>query len=156
MTAESNLKNAAEALSESEEISVLTAGISMRPMLREHKDIAVIRRTSGRLKRNDVPLYSRPGSEKFILHRILKVTPNGYVIRGDNLFKKEYDIKDENIVGVLRAFYRGGRYIDCEKSRGYKLYVFLNRASYPARYFWRGLIRPTLGKIKRRIIRKNY
>ena len=104
MTAESNLKNAAEALSESEEISVLTAGISMRPMLREHKDIAVIRRKSGRLKRNDVPLYSRPGSEKFILHRILKVTPNGYVIRGDNLFKKEYDIKDENIVGVLRAF----------------------------------------------------
>ena len=91
MTAESNLKNAAEALSESEEISVLTAGISMRPMLREHKDIAVIRRKSGRLKRNDVPLYSRPGSEKFILHRILKVTPNGYVIRGDNLFKKEYD-----------------------------------------------------------------
>ena len=145
MTAESNLKNAAEALSESEEISVLTAGISMRPM-----------RKSGRLKRNDVPLYSRPGSEKFILHRILKVTPNGYVIRGDNLFKKEYDIKDENIVGVLRAFYRGGRYIDCEKSRGYKLYVFLNRASYPARYFWRGLIRPTLGKIKRLIIRKNY
>ena len=156
MTAESNLKNAAEALSESEEISVLTAGISMRPMLREHKDIAVIRRKSGRLKRNDVPLYSRPGSEKFILHRILKVTPNGYVIRGDNLYKKEYDIKDENIVGVLRAFYRGGRYIDCEKSRGYKLYVFLNRTSYPARYFWRGLLRPTLGKIKRLIIRKNH
>lgn len=156
MTAESNLKNAAEALSESEEISVLTAGISMRPMLREHKDIAVIKRKNGRLKKNDVPLYSRAGSQKFILHRILKVTPNGYVIRGDNLFKKEYDIKDENIVGVLRAFYRGGRYIDCEKSRSYKLYVFFNRASYPLRYFWRGLIRPTLGKIKRFVIIKNH
>lgn len=155
MTAENGFKTAAEALRENEEISVLTAGTSMRPMLRDHKDMVVIKRKNGRLKKNDVPLYSRTGSKKFILHRILKVTPEGYIIRGDNLYKKEYDIKDENIVGVLKAFYRDGKYIDCEKSRGYKIYVFLNRASYPLRYFWGVLIRPTLGKIKRFITRKN-
>lgn len=150
---ESSLKTAAQALSEQEEISVLTAGVSMRPMLRQHKDIVVIKRTSGRLKKNDVPLYHRKGSDKYILHRILKVTDDGYVIRGDNLFKNEYDIKDENIVGVLKAFYRGGKYIDCQKSVGYKIYVFINRASYPARYLWRVTVRPFLGKIKKLIIK---
>lgn len=150
---QNSLKTAAQALCEEEEISVLTAGISMRPMLRQHKDIAVIKRTNGRLKKNDVPLYHRKGSDKFILHRILKVTDDGYVIRGDNLFKNEYDIKDENIVGVLKAFYRNGKYIDCQKSAGYKVYVFLNRVSYPVRYLWRVILRPFLGKIKRLIIK---
>ena len=149
-----NLKTAAQALCEQEEISVLTSGISMRPMLRQHKDIVVIKRTNGRLKKNDVPLYHRNGSDKFILHRILKVTDDGYVIRGDNLFRKEYDIKDEDIVGVLKAFYRGGKYIDCQKSTGYKIYVFLNRASYPVRYIRSVIIRPFLGKIKRILLGK--
>ncbi len=150
---QNSLKTAAQALCEKEEISVLTAGISMRPMLRQHKDIVVIKRPNGRLKKNDVPLYHRKGSDKYILHRILKVTDDGYVIRGDNLFKNEYDIKDENIVGVLKAFYRNGKYIDCQKSAGYKVYVFLNRVSYPVRYLWRVILRPFLGKIKRLIIK---
>lgn len=50
-----NLKTAAQALCEQEEISVLTSGISMRPMLRQHKDIVVIKRTNGRLKKTMFP-----------------------------------------------------------------------------------------------------
>ena len=118
------LINADEALKTNEEIAVLTSGISMRPMLREHRDVVIIGRVSGRLKKNDVPLYRRAGSGKFVLHRILKVTEDGYVIRGDNLYRKEYDVKDSDIIGVLKAFYRDGKYYDCLHSRKYRLYVF--------------------------------
>ena len=149
---QTDLLNADEALKENEEVAVLTSGISMEPMLRQHKDIVIIKRVNGRLKRNDVPLYRRAGCDRFILHRILKVTSDGYVIRGDNLYTKEYDVKDGDIIGVLKAFYRDGKYYDCEKSRKYKTYVFFMRVSYPLRYIWKFKLRPFLGKIKRFIL----
>lgn len=141
-----------EKLNNNEDIYSLTSGISMEPMLRQHRDIVIIKRVNGRLKRNDVPLYRRAGCDRFVLHRILKVTSDGYVIRGDNLYTKEYDVKDGDIIGVLKAFYRDGKYYDCEKSRKYKTYVFFMRVSYPLRYIWKFKLRPFLGKIKRFIL----
>ena len=141
-----------EKLKNDEEVSSLTVGISMEPMLRQHRDIVIIKRIDRKLKKNDVPLYKRPGRDKLVLHRILKVTENGYVIRGDNLYIKEYDVKDGDIIGVLKAFYRDGKYYDCEKSRKYKTYVFFMRVSYPLRYIWKFKLRPFLGKIKRFIL----
>lgn len=143
-----------EKLKNDEEVSSLTVGISMEPMLRQHRDIVIIKRVNGRLKRNDVPLYRRSGCDRFVLHRILKVTNDGYVIRGDNLYRKEYDVKDGDIIGVLKAFYRDGKYYDCEKSRKYKTYVFFMRVSYPLRYIWKFKLRPFLGKVKRFILRQ--
>ena len=140
--------NADELLEISEEVHVLTSGISMRPMLREHRDIAVVERVNRKLRKNDVPLYRRAGCEKLVLHRILKVTDNGYIIRGDNLYHKEYDVTDEDIVGVLKAFYREGKYYDCATSKIYHIYIILNRLSFPFRYSWIVKIKPFLAKIK--------
>ena len=147
------LMNADEALKISSEISVLTSGISMEPMLREHRDIAIVERVNRKLKKNDVPLYRRAGCDKLVLHRIIKLTDNGYVIRGDNLYKNEYDVTDENIVGVLKAFYRNGKYYDCATSKKYHSYIFLNRLSYPFRYFWKIKLKPFLAKIKHLIFK---
>lgn len=145
--------NADELLEISDEVHVLTSGTSMQPMLREHKDVAVIERVNRKLKKNDVPLYRRAGCDKLVLHRIVKVTDNGYVIRGDNLYNNEYDVTDNDIVGVLKAFYRDGKYYDCAKSKVYRTYIILNRAGYPFRYLWRVKIKPFLAKIKHLIFK---
>lgn len=142
-----------EALEISNEVSVLTSGISMRPMLREHKDIAVIERVNRKLVKHDVPLYKRAGCDKLVLHRIIKVTDNGYVIRGDNLCSNEYNVTDEDIVGVLKAFYRNGKYYDCATSKIYHIYIYLNRLGYPIRFLWRVKIKPFLAKIKHLIFK---
>lgn len=141
-----------ELLKTQDEVMTLTRGISMRPLLRQHRDIVVIKKPVFPLKKGDVPLYKVKGRKELTLHRILKVTKDGYVIRGDNLFRKEYDVKDGDIVGVMTAFYREGKYYTCEDKR-YKLYVFLNRISYPLRYLWRIIIKPYLVKIKHLLIK---
>lgn len=148
-----NNVNADEALKISSEISVLTSGISMEPMLREHRDIAVVERVNRKLKKNDVPLYRKAGCSQLVLHRIIKITDNGYVIRGDNLYRKEYDVKDKDIVGVLKAFYRKGKYYDCATSKKYHIYIVLNRLGFPFRYFWAIKLKPFLAKIKHLIIK---
>lgn len=143
-----------KALLENEEISVLTSGISMRPLFREHKDVVVIRRVTQPLKRGDVILYRREGWGSFILHRLIKITDKGLVIRGDNLYYNEYDIKREDVIGVLKAFYRGGKYCECEKSLAYKLYTQYILISYPARLLFLKCVRLPLGKLKRLLFKK--
>ena len=87
-----------------------TAGVSMYPLLRHRKDTIVIHSVEGRLKKYDIPLYKR--GEAYVLHRIVKVNPDNYVICGDNCLKREYGITDEQIIGVLSGIVRGEHTID--------------------------------------------
>ncbi len=86
-----------------------TVGVSMYPMLRDRRDTVVISPCRERLKKYDVPLYRR--GKDYVLHRVIGVEPDGYIIRGDNCLKKEY-VKEEQIVGVLTTFFRGNKETD--------------------------------------------
>ena len=99
-------------------------GTSMLPLLRERRDIIEIHRKNPatRCKRYDVVLYKR--DKRYILHRVLKVRPNDYVICGDHNIKREYGITDDQILGVMTRIIRDGKSIyptDWE----YRLYVHL-------------------------------
>ena len=107
-----------------------TVGVSMYPMLRNRKDTIIVKPYEGRLKKFDVPLYKR--NSDYILHRIIEVRPDSYVIRGDNCDNKEYGITDEQILGVLTGFYRGNKQVNME-GFGYKLYVRVWHAIFPVR-----------------------
>lgn len=141
-----------EQLKTQDTVAYLTSGASMRPLLRTHKDIVVISKAQHPLSVGDVPLYKKKGVEKLILHRIIGVSPDGtYIIRGDNTYQKEY-VPQSDVVGVMTAIYRGGKYIDCSTSRTYKIYVKTNRLLYPVRWLWKTKIRAFLGRVKRKIL----
>ena len=142
----SDLKTVGEALKQSEEVSSLTAGCSMRPLFREHKDVVIIKRVDRPLKKGDVVLYPN-SSNQYVLHRIMRFKGDTLIIRGDNNYFTE-KIPQKNIVGVLKEFYRNGKYVNCETSKGYKCYVFYIMHSYAVRYVWKKIIRRTLSKIK--------
>lgn len=103
----------------------------MRPMLKQNRDLVTIRPVSGRLKKYDVPLYRKKGGG-YLLHRIIAVTENGYVIRGDNTYVKELNVTDNDFVGVLTAFKRKGKDYTVE-SKGYRLYARVWNFLYPLR-----------------------
>ena len=98
-------------------------GTSMMPLLREDRDVMIIERPNGRLKKYDVPLYKRPNGQ-YVLHRILKVRENDYVICGDHCVIKEYGITDDQIIGVLTGVIRDGKQISVT-DRGYRFYTHL-------------------------------
>ena len=85
-------------------------GDSMMPLIKQGRDVLVISVVNGRLKRYDIPLYKRD-SGQYVLHRILKVRKNDYVICGDNRCNKEYGFTDRHIIGVLSGIIRDGREI---------------------------------------------
>lgn len=65
----------------------LTRGTSMWPLIHQGRDNIIIVRPRGRLKKYDVPVYRTPGG-KYIMHRIVRVRPEDYVIIGDNRLQR--------------------------------------------------------------------
>lgn len=110
-----------------------TVGVSMYPMLRNRKDTVIISPCCCRLKKYDIPLYKR--GDLYVLHRIVKVLPDAYVVRGDNCIKSEHGITDKDIIGVLTGFYRGNRQVNMDGA-AYKAYIYLCINSYPIRYVY--------------------
>ncbi len=105
-----------------------TSGVSMYPMLRDRRDTIIVTRPEGRLKKHDVALYKR--GERYVLHRVIKVLPDSYIIRGDNCLAKEYGITDDDVIGKLNSFYRKEKEINM-MSITYKLYSRLIVALHP-------------------------
>ncbi len=152
---ESSLKSVAEKLKVETQVATLTEGTSMRPMLRQHKDIVVIERIARPIVKHDVLLYSVKNKEKLVLHRVLRVEEDRYIIRGDNTYRLEY-VPKKAVIGVLKEFYRDGKYFDCATNKKYKTYIFFMRFFYPFRYFWKVLLIPFLVKIKHKIFKFKY
>lgn len=84
-------------------------GISMEPLLKQGRDVFTVeKKKNERFRKYDVVMYRRP-PDKYVLHRIIKVRENDYVILGDNCINKETGITDEDILGVMTSFVRNGK-----------------------------------------------
>lgn len=116
-------------------------GRSMRPMLRAGRDTVVIVAPSGRLRKYDVALFCCGG--KHIMHRVIRVTDEGYVFRGDNCIATER-ATDSDVIGVMSEFYRGERKVSAD-SFLYRIYSRYAVIFSPLRHFPRRVI----GKLKR-------
>ena len=106
-------------------ITYTNVGVSMLPLLRENRDIMVIKkRGEERLKALDAVLFVRPhveGRGRYVMHRILKVYEDGYWIVGDNCIAGER-VPEARVLGVLTSVIRDGRELDFN-SLGYRLYL---------------------------------
>ena len=127
-----------DVLNENGSLLYPSTGASMLPLIREGRDLIYVqKRPEGRLRLYDAVLFRRPGVTghgAYVLHRILKVLPDGsYWIVGDNCVSGE-TVREENILGVLTAVRRGKRTIRVS-DLGYRAYVRLWCAPYRVRFF---------------------
>lgn len=99
-----------------------TSGNSMEPLLHHRKSTVVIQAKTSRLQRWDVALFRRPTGE-YVLHRVIRVKPDGYRILGDNRLWPE-TVPAGWVIGVMTGFYpdESGQYISCQ-SPAYQAYL---------------------------------
>lgn len=128
-------------------------GDSMLPLIRQGRDLVLIAaKPEGRLKKYDVPLYRRD-SGQYVLHRILKVRENDYVLCGDNRRHRETGISDRHIIGVLTAVIRDGKKLPTTAFR-YRLYTHLWCDLFYVRALWLWC-RDSWARIRRKCCRKH-
>lgn len=95
-------------------------GVSMMPLLRQGRDVMVIRAKTSGFQKNDAVLFIRPNGQ-YILHRIRKILPDGsFDMIGDNCERGEV-VRPEQIIGILTEVRRDGKTIpvDSPKMRRY-------------------------------------
>ena len=100
-------------------VSFTPMGVSMYPMLRHGLDKVLLSPKADKLKKYDVILYRR-GNGQYILHRIIGIGDT-YTCIGDNQYKKEKGVKDEQVIAVVTSFTRKGREYSVD-DLGYKVY----------------------------------
>lgn len=106
-----------------------TKGTSMRPMLRENRDLVVIAVPDRPVKKYDVVLYKR--NNAYVLHRVLRVNESEYLIRGDNTYSME-KVPRAAVLGILTEFKRNGKTYSVNNT-GYRYYARIWHAIYPLR-----------------------
>ena len=103
-------------------IRIKPQGFSMYPLFIPGRDEALIQQVPvASLKRNDVALYRRDQGI-LVLHRIVRVTSEGYYMTGDNQYEIEGPLRPDQFKGKLIAFVRNGKEISVRNP----LYRFLS------------------------------
>ena len=113
-----------EYLKEHGSLTYRNVGTSMMPLLKQGRDVFTLtKKTDERCKKNDVALYKR-NDHVYVLHRIVEVREHDYVFLGDNCVRREFGIRDEDILGVMTSFTHKGKNYRVNDPK-YKIYVWV-------------------------------
>ena len=137
-----------EAFQKNTTFKIPITGTSMNPLLIEGRDYVIIKKPEGSLNIGDIPLYRRD-TGTFVLHRVVDIKNNEYILSGDNQFLLEKGITDKHVIGVVCSICRDGKLFDVDDSeyaKYKKKYVKNSRTRYPIRRLRYRLYRLRNGK----------
>ena len=134
-----DILSAEEALAKKGFYPTTVVGVSMLPLLRQNVDTVIIEPLTAPAKKYDVVLFRRDG--QLVLHRIVAVEEDCYIIRGDNAPGIDR-VPPSHLLGKMTQFTRSTKQYSVN-GLGYKLYSRLHTGLFP--------LRQLLFKIKRRL-----
>jgi signal peptidase I len=122
-------------------------GCSMTPFIRDG-DLITISPVPLRLRPGDVVPFVNPSCNKLMVHRILNVSQEGYLIKGDNNSEPDGRIPASSIIGrVVRVEHRG-RQVRFGLGTESFLIAWLSQCCWLTPLVWsvRRVIKPFAGK----------
>lgn len=127
--------------------NLTVTGVSMRPMLAERRDSVILVPLAGDPKPGDIVLYRRENG-RFVLHRMIRATADGYGFCGDNQYTLETVTRNQ-MLAVVDGFIRKGTQHTLQ-GIGYRLYVWAAVKLFFTRKAYIG-VRRRLGHLYRNI-----
>lgn len=99
-----------ELTEEGREVGLTVSGNSMSPFLIHERDYICFKKPDQELRKGDMVFYQR-ATGQFVMHRILKVKPEGYYIIGDAQTEIEGPVSREQIFAVVTRVKRKDKWI---------------------------------------------
>lgn len=100
-----------ELTEQGQEVSMPVAGGSMLPFLASGRDRILFRKPDRPLRKGDMVFYQRSDG-RFVMHRICRITGEGYYMVGDAQTIIEGPLAKECIFARITQVQRKGRWID--------------------------------------------
>ncbi|MGN0264559.1 MAG: S24/S26 family peptidase [Oliverpabstia sp.] len=96
-------------------------GTSMWPLLKEGKTRVQVEAKEGKqVRKGDIVLYRRKDGT-LVLHRIIKVEEDTFLVCGDHQWKQMEQVQENQILAVGQGFFQNGHYID-DNTWWYRIY----------------------------------
>ncbi len=97
-------------VNEGKECRLLISGSSMAPFLVHERDSILFSKPDRELRRGDMVFYQRDTGQ-YVMHRILKVKPEGLYIIGDAQTEVEGPVKPEQVFALVTKVNRKGKWV---------------------------------------------
>ena len=97
-------------VNEGKECRLLISGSSMAPFLVHERDSILFSKPDRELRRGDMVFYQRDTGQ-YVMHRILKVKPEGLYIIGDAQTEVEGPVRPEQVFALVTKVNRKGKWI---------------------------------------------
>ena len=107
-------------------------GTSMFPLLRAGRDTVIIKMADG-YSVGDIIFYRRDDGH-FVLHRIVGIDENGFILCGDNQTDLEKGITDKNVIAKVIEIHRAEKIIDVNDKKYIKRVNFWIKSLPHRRY----------------------
>lgn len=108
------------------------SGTSMTPWIIHNRDhVELISAKGLGLKKGDIILF-QPCPGKYLLHRITKKVPGGYITTGDGNLYRDGFTSSASVIGKAVVIHRKGKSIHCN-ALGWRILSWLWMALFPVR-----------------------
>ncbi len=98
-------------LNEGKKVTIPVKGYSMLPFIIGERDLVVLEKPSGEVKKDDIILFTQYG--RYILHRVIDVQNNIAIIQGDGIIINKETADMDHIHGrVIKILRHGKREVD--------------------------------------------
>lgn len=97
-------------VNEGKECRLLISGSSMAPFLVHERDSIIFSKPDRELRRGDMVFYQRDTGQ-YVMHRILKVKPEGLYIIGDAQTEVEGPVRPEQVFALITKVNRKGKWV---------------------------------------------
>ena len=97
-------------VNEGKECRLLISGSSMAPFLVHERDSILFSKPDRELRRGDMVFYQRDTGQ-YVMHRILKVKPEGLYIIGDAQTEVEGPVRPEQVFALVTKVNRKGKWV---------------------------------------------
>lgn len=131
-------------LAEGRQASFTVMGYSMYPFLVSGRDSVIVEHLGTRKPRIGDILLFKPLPDRYMLHRVTKLTEDGFETTGDRNSFRDGLFPYDSIVGRASAIVRKGRTIPCSDP----WYRFLSKL-WSLLFPFRGMLIRAWGKIRR-------
>lgn len=132
-------------------VSFTPKGNSMLPLFRNNMDVVTLSKPQFPVKKYSIAFYERENGT-YVLHRVIGRKKQQYTMRGDNQYRNEYGISEEQIIAVVTEFVRQGKVCKVTNRR-YRWYCICWTKTVYIRKIYK-IFRHIAGKVKRKISHK--
>lgn len=108
-------------------LRIMVRGSSMHPFIRDRDVLTIAPLDSRDPRAGEVVAFTHPVTGRLVIHRVIKETDRGWLLRGDNCSKSDGEVTKEQIIGRVTRIERGGREVGLGLGPERKLIALLNR-----------------------------